>query len=52
MNRITHRYYVSLHLLEDIERFVNEKNPTIDELKCYFRRAKLRYRTGLVKLDD
>lgn len=51
MNRITHKYYVSLRLLEEIEKYVADKNPTMDELILYFRRIKLYYRHGLAKLE-
>lgn len=52
MRRIVHKYYVSLQLLEDIEKYVTTKNPTMDELLLYFRRIKLRYRHGLAKLEN
>lgn len=52
MNRITHRYYVSLQLLERIEKFINDNNPDLEKLKLYFRKQKLYYRCGLAHLDD
>lgn len=51
MNLITHKYYVNLRLLEELERYVADKNPSMDELLCYFRRLKLYYRHGLSKIE-
>lgn len=52
MNRITHKYTISLQLLDSIEKYVESKpGITIDELKKYFRRQKLFCRFGLSKLD-
>lgn len=51
MNKVTHKYIVNIRLLEEIERFVQDKNPTVDELKAEFRRLKIFYRHGLSELE-
>lgn len=51
MNEVTHRYTVSLKMLEHLEHYCSEHNPTIDELLAYFRKLKLTYRHGLAIVE-
>lgn len=51
MNNITYKYTVSLHLLDKIEEFVEKDNPTVEQLKIYFRKLKLFYRHGLAERE-
>lgn len=52
MTKIEHRYIVCKQLLEDIEKFIKEKKPTMDELKAEIHRSRLRYQCGLAHLDN
>lgn len=55
MNEITHRYIVSKQLLEELEKYIEEKREigeitNIDQVLARFRYLKLRYNFGLSKL--
>lgn len=51
MNRITHKYYISLQLLDKIEKYLETYNPTYDEFRSEIRKLRLQYRCGLSKVE-
>ena len=51
MTKIEYRYIVSKQLLDNIEKFIKEKKPTLEELKAEIHKCRLHYQCGLAYLD-